>query len=121
MTPWSRSTAVRLASSDCSTGWARSGHRGSQASILRTSTTISGTPERNETEVADGVRVEQVLWRNNSNVEVELVAVHGGGHGIPQPNRRHPRLLGPSPKEPNGPAVIWAFFERQRPEMARGN
>ena len=26
-----------------------------------------------------------------------------------------PRLLGPSPKEPNGPDVIWAFFERQRP------
>jgi polyhydroxybutyrate depolymerase len=76
---------------------------------------ITGTPERNETQVADGVRVEQVLWRNNSNVEVELVAIHGGGHGIPQPYRRHPRLLGPSPKEPNGPAVIWAFFERQRP------
>jgi polyhydroxybutyrate depolymerase len=76
---------------------------------------ITATPERNETPVADGVRVEQVLWRNNSNVEVELVAIHGGGHGIPQPYRRHPRLLGPSPKEPNGPAVIWAFFERQRP------
>jgi len=75
---------------------------------------IAGAPERNETQVADGVRVEQVLWRNNSNVEVELVAIHGGGHGIPQPYRRHPRLLGPSPKEPNGPAVIWAFFERQR-------
>jgi polyhydroxybutyrate depolymerase len=75
---------------------------------------ITGTPERNETQVADGVRVEQVLWRNNSNVEVELVAIHGGGHGIPQPYRRHPRGLGPSPKEPNGPGVIWAFFDRQR-------
>ena len=73
----------------------------------------TGPPERNETPVADGVSVERVLWRNNSNVEVELVAVHGGGHGIPQPYRRHPRLLGPSPKEPNGPAVIWDFFERQ--------
>jgi polyhydroxybutyrate depolymerase len=76
---------------------------------------ITGTPERNDSQAADGVRVEQVLWRNNSNVEVELVAIHGGGHGIPQPYRRHPRLLGPSPKEPNGPAVIWAFCERQRP------
>ena len=65
---------------------------------------IAGTPETNETQVADGVRVEQVLWRNDSKVEVELVAIHGGGHGIPQPYRRHPRLLGPSPKEPNGPA-----------------
>ena len=81
---------------------------------------ITGTPERNETQVADGVRVEQVLWRNNSKVEVELVAIHGGGHGIPQPYRRHPRLLGPSPTEPNGPAVIWAFFERQRPNRLEG-
>jgi polyhydroxybutyrate depolymerase len=76
---------------------------------------IAGPPETNETQVADGVHVEQVLWRNDSKVEVELVAIHGGGHGIPQPYRRHPRLLGPSPKEPNGPEVIWAFFARQQP------
>jgi polyhydroxybutyrate depolymerase len=53
------------------------------------------------------------LNRNNPNVEVELVVVHGGGHGMPQPYSRRPRLLGPSLSEPNGPAVIWAFFERQ--------
>ena len=82
---------------------------------------ITGTPETNETQAADGIRVEHVLWRNDSNVEVELVAIHGGGHGIPQPYRRGPRLLGPSAKEPNGPAVIWAFFERQRPSMDRRN
>ena len=81
---------------------------------------IAGAPATHETNVADGVRVERVLWRNDLKVEVELVAIHGGGHGIPQPYRRRPRivdtlLLGPSPKEPNGPDVIWAFFERQRP------
>lgn len=76
---------------------------------------ITSTPETHRTQVADGVRVESVLWRNHSNVEVELVAIHGGGHGIPQPYRRRPRLLGPSATEPDGPAVIWAFFERQRP------
>jgi polyhydroxybutyrate depolymerase len=76
---------------------------------------IASAPGTTETNVADGVRVEHVLWRNDSKVEVELVAIHGGGHGIPQPYRRRPRLLGPSPKEPNGPDVIWSFFERQRP------
>jgi polyhydroxybutyrate depolymerase len=75
---------------------------------------IAGAPQTTETQVADGVRVERMLWRNDSNVEVELVAIHGGGHGTPQPYRRHPRGLGPSPREPNGPAVIWAFFDRQR-------
>ena len=76
---------------------------------------ITGTPETNQTQVTDGVHVEQVLWRNDPKVEVELVAIHGGGHVIPQPYWRSPRILGPTPKEPNGPAVIWAFFERQRP------
>jgi len=75
---------------------------------------IAGAPQTNETNVADGVRVEHVLWRNDAKVEVELIAIHGGGHGMPQPYRRHPRLLGPSPSEPNGPDVIWAFFARQR-------
>jgi len=76
---------------------------------------IAGPPETSATQVAEGVHVEQVLWRNDSKVEVELVAIHGGGHGIPQPYRRLPRLLGPSLKEPNGPEMIWAFFARQRP------
>jgi polyhydroxybutyrate depolymerase len=75
---------------------------------------IAGKPVTHEIQMAEGVRVEHVLWHNDSKIEVELVAVHGGGHGMPQPYRRHPRLLGPSPKEPNGPEVIWAFFERQR-------
>jgi polyhydroxybutyrate depolymerase len=76
---------------------------------------ITGTPETSETQVTDGFHVERVIWRNESKIEVELVAIRGGGHGIPQPYWRYPRLLGPAPKEPNGPAVIWAFFARQRP------
>lgn len=75
---------------------------------------ISGTPESNEVAVAGGIRVEHVVWRNESKAEVELVAIHGGGHGVPQPYQRRPRILGPSAMEPNGPALIWAFFERQR-------
>jgi polyhydroxybutyrate depolymerase len=77
---------------------------------------MNGTPERDYTQVGDdGVHVEQVLWHKGPKVEVELVAIHGGGHVIPQPYWRSPRILGPTPKEPNGPAVIWAFFERQGP------
>ena len=86
---------------------------------------ITGPPATSDTQMAGGVHVERVLWRNDSsvndsNVEVELVAVHGAGHGIPQPYRRRPRLLGPSPMELNGPEVIWAFFERQRPNRQEG-
>jgi len=74
---------------------------------------ISGQPQTNETQAAGG-EIERFLWHNGSRVDVELVAVHGGGHGIPQPYQRRPRLLGPSPSAPNGPEVIWDFFERQR-------
>ena len=76
---------------------------------------IRSTPETNQAQVAGGVRVEQVLWRSDPKVEVELAAIHGGGHAIPQPYWRAPRILGPTPREPNGPTVIWEFFERQRP------
>lgn len=75
---------------------------------------IASAPTTVETRVADGSLVKQLRWTNGSNVDVELVAIEGGGHGMPQPYRRHPRLLGPSLTEPNGPEVIWAFFNRQR-------
>ena len=75
---------------------------------------IGGLPATNRMQVAGGVQVEHVVWGNSSTVEVELVAIHGGGHGIPQPYRRGPRLLGPSPSAPNGPDMVWTFFERQR-------
>jgi polyhydroxybutyrate depolymerase len=76
---------------------------------------LVGTPETKQTVVADGVAVEQVLWHKDSIAEVELLAIHGGGHGLPQPYFRRPRLLGPSPMAPDGSAIIWEFFARQRP------
>jgi polyhydroxybutyrate depolymerase len=77
---------------------------------------ITGAPQSSEVDVANGTSVERILWGNGAHVEIELVAIHGGGHVIPQPYFRYPRLLGPTPREPNGPAMIWAFFERQRPK-----
>jgi polyhydroxybutyrate depolymerase len=75
---------------------------------------ISGPPTINRTTLADDLIVERSLWHDDSKSEVEVVAIHGGGHGMPQPYWRRPRLLGPSPMEPDGPAIIWSFFERQR-------
>ena len=63
---------------------------------------------------ADGVDVERRLVRNDAGVEIELVTIVGGGHGMPQAAWRRPRLLGPSPMSPDGPALVWDFFERQR-------
>jgi len=58
--------------------------------------------------------VEHARWQAaDGRTEVELLTLHGAGHVLPQPWARRPRLLGPAPTEPNGPALIWAFFERQ--------
>jgi len=74
---------------------------------------LAGEPLTSEKTVTEGVRVEQNRWSQDGKAEVELVSIHGGGHGLPQPYSQRPRLLGPSPMEPNGAAMIWAFFERQ--------
>jgi polyhydroxybutyrate depolymerase len=74
---------------------------------------IAGVPVASKPSMADGV--ERFQWRDDSKAEVELVAIHGGGHGLPQPYYRRARLLGPSPMNLNGPAMIWDFFERQQP------
>lgn len=75
---------------------------------------IAAEPQVQMTQPAPGARVEHRRWQAaDGRTEVELVTLHGAGHGLPQPWARRPRLLGPSPMEPNGPALIWAFFERQ--------
>ncbi len=75
---------------------------------------IAGPPQVSVTPTRQGAPVEHARWQTaDGRTEVELVTLHGAGHGLPQPWARRPRLLGPSPMEPNGPALIWAFFERQ--------
>jgi polyhydroxybutyrate depolymerase len=63
----------------------------------------------------DSAKIGQTVWRNDGNVEVQLVTIQDGGHGLPQPYWRRPRLLGPSPMAPDGAKLIWDFFARQRP------
>jgi polyhydroxybutyrate depolymerase len=90
--------------------------RSSRESALYFATLNAIAPEPKSTSgpVADGFRVVRSLWRSDGPIEVELVAIQGGGHVIPQPATRYPRILGPTPREPNGPEVMWDFFARQR-------
>ena len=76
---------------------------------------LAGRPVTTRSTSADGFGIERSLWSNGSKAEVELVAIDGAGHVFPQPFYRARRLLGPSPRDPNGAEIIWAFFERQRP------
>lgn len=84
------------------------------AQYLADRNAIAGKPQVSLTPTTQGARVEHALWQSaDGRTEVQLVTLHGAGHGLPQPWARRPRLLGPSPMEPNGPALIWNFFERQ--------
>lgn len=63
----------------------------------------------------EGGQFERTVWRDAGKLEVELVTIHEGGHGLPQPVWQRPRLLGPSPMAPNGALLIQEFFARQKP------
>ncbi|WP_394778050.1 alpha/beta hydrolase family esterase [Undibacterium sp.] len=94
-------------------GNVRSAHESAQ--YFASFNQLAGAPAVTKNTVSNGTGIEQLDWRGSSTTEVELVAVHGGGHGMPQPYWRRPRLLGPSPMAPDGPVMIWDFFARQQP------
>jgi len=58
-------------------------------------------------------------WQAAGRAEVALYTVIGGGHLLPQPGFRAPRLLGPTLSGFDGPQAIWDFFARQRPAPAQ--
>ncbi len=53
-------------------------------------------------------------WNGTQGQQVVLYTLHGAGHVLPQPWRRAPRLLGPTPQAPDGTAEMWAFLARQQ-------
>lgn len=77
---------------------------------------LSGSPEIIVEPDGRSSRVNKTSWRNGDGVEIELVAIEGAGHVLPQAYRRAPRILGPTPIDVDGPAMIWEFFKRQTRE-----
>ena len=78
---------------------------------------LKGPPQTQTTQTAGGWRIEHARWLGAAGrPQVQLTTLNGAGHVLPQPRgpwAARPRLLGPAPTEPNGPALIWAFFEQQ--------
>ena len=56
--------------------------------------------------------MEQSTWSTGGGGEVTLLAIHGGGHTIPQPLVRLPRILGPTNKDIDASEEVWHFFTR---------
>jgi len=55
--------------------------------------------------------VERRAW-SGGPANVELVAIHGGGHTISQPVVRQPRILGQTSADVDTPQEIWRFFSQ---------
>lgn len=69
--------------------------------------------EHSETDADSDAWLERFHWHAAGAPEVELIAVHGGGHVIPGPHAAFPRILGKVSTAIDGPAEVWRFFARQ--------
>jgi len=63
---------------------------------------------------SDRTSVERFVWSNGQEPTVALYMVHGGGHVVPQPAFRFPRLLGPTTANLNAPSEAVTFFRLRR-------
>lgn len=68
---------------------------------------IEKMPHRN---VDDPTWVERTTWRKAGKDSVVLYTIHGGGHVIPQPGYRFPRLLGKTSQDLDMPKEAMTFF-----------
>jgi polyhydroxybutyrate depolymerase len=69
-------------------------------------TTVRLEPARQD----DPTWVERTTWSQHGTVVAELDAVHGGGHVVPQPVFRFPRLLGRTTSAINAPQAAIDFY-----------
>jgi polyhydroxybutyrate depolymerase len=58
----------------------------------------------------DPTSVRRLTWWKRGDPYVVLNTVRGGGHTVPQPTFRYPRLLGPTTADLDGPSQAIAFF-----------
>jgi polyhydroxybutyrate depolymerase len=59
---------------------------------------------------SDLTSVQRERWRLSGKAVVELYTINGGGHVIPQPKFRFPRLMGKTTGNFNGPLEAAKFF-----------
>ncbi len=80
-----------------------------------------GEPQVDKLTQPGPVWTQRQRWTAEGRPQVELVTVFGGGHLLPQPLYRPPRLLGRVDPELDGPAEIWRFFSELSPNELTHN
>lgn len=59
----------------------------------------------------DNSTVEQSIWNCDSTLQAIKYKVVNGGHVIPHPKSKLPKLLGTTNQDLNAPRAIWTFFK----------
>jgi polyhydroxybutyrate depolymerase len=79
---------------------------------------LTQSPDTTETlphqSSSDSTSVKKEIWISPWKPQIILYSIINGGHLIPQPGYRPPRMLGQSTSAINGPAEIWNFFASHR-------
>jgi polyhydroxybutyrate depolymerase len=63
-----------------------------------------------DTDPKDGATATRQQWSGEGKLPVTLLLVHGGGHTIPHPEVRAPRIVGRTCHDFSSPREIWEFF-----------
>ena len=63
-----------------------------------------------DTDPGDGTTAKRHDWTGDGKPPVSLVVIEGGGHAIPHPSIRAPRLLGRTSQDISGAEEIWRFL-----------
>jgi len=61
---------------------------------------------------SDNSSVVQTSWRCDSTIQAIEYKIVDGGHTIPHPESRAPKLFGVTNQDINAPEVIWQFFKQ---------
>ena len=67
---------------------------------------------------SDGSRIQEILYEAPGRPRVALLAVHGGGHTVPHPLMRMPRLLGETNRDHRAADLLWDFFAAAPPRSS---
>jgi polyhydroxybutyrate depolymerase len=65
---------------------------------------------RYDADPADGTLVQVRSWYAKGRPPVSLASVIGGGHTVPHPKNRLPRILGRTSHDVDSSELIWVFF-----------
>ncbi len=95
----------------------------SRGTVLSTDETMTywtslgncSTPQINNLEdkvTGDSSTVEQTIWYCDSTLQAINYKVVNGGHVVPHPKSKLPKLLGNTNQDLNAPRAIWDFFKQ---------